>query len=256
MESSITGNSGNNTLSISTSTPMVSSLIVFRNQQGVFLPTMSDTKDVHVWRILKNGAAPGDKVNIAEGDQVQLAWCYQDQYCGYRDFTQDAFGRRRNGPPPESKSSILYMRLPWPRFEPVESLTDQIEPLPNALMMSEVTASPDNPNNVLPGKIQVIKDQKQATKDILVEDCIFRLDVVKRHGRGDVDDYLLRGVSQEATFPDVIRREELEKQVEEEEKERREREEAERRALQEEERESKSTGEMVLNAVFPVTMLF
>ncbi|KAF4332672.1 hypothetical protein FBEOM_13532 [Fusarium beomiforme] len=242
---SITGDSGNNTLSIATSTPMVSSLVVFRNQQGVFLPAMSDTKDIHVWRIMKSGAAPGDKVNIAEGDQVQLAWCFQDQFCGYRDFTQDAFGRRRNGPPPESKSSVLYMRLPWPRFEPVESLSDQVEPLPNTLVMSEVIAPQDNPSNTLPDKIQVIRDLKQTTKDIIVENCIFRLDVVKRHGRGDVDDYLLRGVSQEATFPDVIKREELEKKVEEEEKVRAAREEAERRAMQEEERENKSAGEVV-----------
>jgi hypothetical protein len=228
---------------------MISSLVVFRNQQGVFLPAMSDSKDVHVWRVLKTGAAPGDKVNIAEGDQIQLAWCYQDQYCGYRDFTEDAFGRRRNGPPSESKSSTLYMRLPWPRFEPVESLADQSEPLPNALMMSEVSAPQGNPNNVLHEQITVIKDHKHAAKDILVEDCVFRLDIVKHHGRGDVDDYLLRGVSQQAIFPDVIKREALEKQVEEEEKERREREEAEQRAKQEEERESKSAGEVVVSSV-------
>ncbi|EMT71700.1 hypothetical protein FOC4_g10010215 [Fusarium odoratissimum] len=238
----------NNTLSISPSAPMISSLIVFRNQQGVFVPAMSDSKDIHVWRVLKTGAAPGDKVNIAEGDQIQLAWCYQDQYCGYRDFTDDAFGRRRNSPPPESKSSTLYMRLPWPRFEPVESLPDQAEPLPNALMMSEVPTPPDNPNSILHEQITVIKDHKHAAKDILVEDCIFRLDIVKHHGRGDVDDYLLRGVSQQATFPDVIKREALEKQVEEEEKERREREEAEKRAKEEEERESKSAGEVLVSS--------
>ncbi|KAF5004997.1 hypothetical protein FDECE_8522 [Fusarium decemcellulare] len=252
----ITGNSANNTLSISTSAPMVSSLIVFRNQQGVFLPAMSDAKDVHIWRILKNGAAPGDKVNIAEGDQIQLAWRYQDQYCGYRDFNQDAFGRRRNSPPSEVKGSTLYMRLPWPRFEPVDSLADQTEPLPNTLMMSEVPQSQDDPKPALPDKIQVIKGHKQSSKDIMVEDCIFRLDVVKHHGRGDVDDYLLRGVSQEATFPDVIKREELDKQLEEERKERKERKEEERRALEEEERDSKSLGEIVMNTVFPLTSLF
>lgn len=208
---------------------------------------MSDSKDVHVWRVLKTGAAPGDKVNIAEGDQIQLAWCYQDQYCGYRDFTEDAFGRRRNGAPPESQSSTLYMRLPWPRFEPVESLADQGKPLPNTLIMSEVSTPQDDPRNVLHEQITVIKDHKHTAKNILVEDCIFRLDIVKHHGRGDVEDYLLRGVSQQAIFPDMRKREALEKQVEEEQKERREREEAERRAEQVEERESKSTSEVLVS---------
>ncbi|KAI6777471.1 hypothetical protein HG530_001416 [Fusarium avenaceum] len=252
----ITGNSGNDTLSMSPSAPAISSLVVFRNQQGVFVPAMSDSKDVHVWRVLKTGATPGSKVNIAEGDHIQLAWCFQDQYCGYRDFTEDGFGRRRNSPPPESQSSTLYMRLPWPRFEPVESLDVQNKPLPNALIMSEVSAPQDNPSNILHEKITVIKDHKHTAKDILVEDCVFRLDIVKHHGRGDVDDYLLRGVSQEATFPDQKKREELEKQAEEEEKVRREREDAERRAEQAEQRESKSTGELLLNAVFPITSLF
>ncbi|CAJ0550043.1 Ff.00g099730.m01.CDS01 [Fusarium sp. VM40] len=252
----ITGDSGNNAPSISPSAPVTSSLVVFRNQQGVFVPAMSDSKDVHVWRVLKTGAAPGNKVNIAEGDQIQLAWCFQDQYCGYRDFTEDAFGRRRNTAPPESQSSTLYMRLPWPRFEPVESLPDQDKPLPNALIMSEASTPQDNPSNFLHETITVIKDQKHSAKDILVEDCIFRVDVVKNHGRGDVDDYLLRGVSQKAIFPDKRDREALEKQLEEEEKERKEREEAERRAEQTEERERKSTGEVLLNAVFPITSLF
>lgn len=210
---------------------------------------MSDSKDVHVWRVLKTGAAPGNKVNIAEGDQIQLAWCFQDQYCGYRDFTEDAFGRRRNTAPPESQSSTLYMRLPWPRFEPVESLPDQDKPLPNALIMSEASTPQDNPSNFLHETITVIKDQKHSAKDILVEDCIFRVDVVKNHGRGDVDDYLLRGVSQKAIFPDKRDREALEKQLEEEEKERKEREEAERRAEQTEERERKSTGEVLVSSL-------
>ncbi|KAG9494758.1 hypothetical protein J7337_013897 [Fusarium musae] len=256
-----TGDSGNNTLSISTAKPVISSLIVFRNQQGVFLPAMTDTKDVHIWRILKTGVVPGDKPNIAEGDEVQLAWSYQDQYCGYRDFTQDAFGRRRNGPPPGSNGPLLYMRLPWPRFEPVESLPDQVKPLPNALIMSEVVAPKDDLSPVLSDKIQVIHGEKQAMKDILVEDCIFRLDVVKHHGRGDVDDYLLRGVSQEAAFPDAIERQALDKKVESERlaREAAERsfwQQAEARAGQEEEEEIEDVGETMMHIACPLTMLF
>ncbi|CAF3629984.1 unnamed protein product, partial [Fusarium graminearum] len=252
----ITGNSANNTPSVSTSVSMVSSLVVFRNQQGVFLPAMSDAKDVHIWRVLKRGASPGSKVNIAEGDQIQLAWCYQDQYCGYRDFTEDAFGRRRIGPPPEAKSSILYMRLPWPRFEPVESLSDQVEPLPNTLMMSDVSQAQDSWQPALEETLKVIKGSQNVEKDILVEDCIFRLDLVKHHGRGDVNDYLLRDVSQQATFPDVVKRDEHEKNVEAEIKARKEREMEERKAREEEQGDSESIGTTVMHVMLPFSNFF
>ncbi|KAM0345646.1 hypothetical protein ACHAPU_006300 [Fusarium lateritium] len=218
---------------------------------------MSDTKDVHVWRVLKNGSAPGEKVNIAEGDQIQLAWCFQDQYCGYRDFTQDVFGRRINGPPPEAKGSTLYMRLPWPRFEPVDSLTDQVEPLPNTLMMSEVAQAQDDLKPALPDTMAVIRGQEQTSKQILVEDCIFRLDVVKHHGRGDVEDYLLRGVRQDTKFPDVLKNEKLEKQIEEqmeeERKERQQQMDEMRKAELQEQGESRSTAETIIHTVFPFT---
>ncbi|KAF4994521.1 hypothetical protein FGRMN_5730 [Fusarium graminum] len=147
---------------------------------------------------LEEWSGPGEKANIAGRDQIHLAWCYEVQYCGYRDLTQDAFGRRRNGPPPGAKRSTLYTRLPWPRFEPVASLPDQVEPLVNTLMISAV-----------------IREQQQTSQQILVEGCIFRLDVVKHHDRGDVDDYLLRGVTQDAEFPDAVQRERFEKQIEE-----------------------------------------
>ncbi|KAM0228593.1 hypothetical protein ACHAP5_011904 [Fusarium lateritium] len=167
---------------------------------------MSDSKDDHIWRVLKTGVAPGNRVNIAESGQIQLAWYYQEQYCGYCDLTKNTFGRRRNDLPPESKSSTLYIRLPWPRFEPVESLADQSEPLPNALMMSEVPTPQDNPINIVHKQITVIKDHKHTAKDILVENCIFRLDIVKHRGRGSVGDYLLQGVNQQAVFPNVTKR--------------------------------------------------
>ncbi|RGP72590.1 hypothetical protein FLONG3_6598 [Fusarium longipes] len=192
------------------SQPVISSLVVFRNQQGVFLPGMSDSKEIHIWRILKKGALPGTKPPIYEGDEIILAWCFQDQVCGYRDFTEDVFGRRRTVAPNESKNSVLYMKLPWPRFEPVQSLPDQEEPLPNALMMSEVPQPGDS--KLTPGdQIRVISKQQSKTTQILVEECIFRLDLVKEYGRGDVDDYLLQGVSQEATFAGTITREAKEK---------------------------------------------
>jgi hypothetical protein len=182
---------------------------VFRNQQGVFLPAMSDSKEVHVWRILKKGASPGDKVNIVEGDEIQLAWCFQDQYCGYRDFTQDVFGRRRTSTPTGITDTILYLRLPWPRFEPVDSIPQQEVPLPNTMVMSGVSKPLDNNiPGVLHDQIRCVLGSGEVEKSILVEDCIFRLDLVNNHGRGDVDDYLLRGVSQRGCFESTILEEE------------------------------------------------
>ncbi|KAF5269058.1 hypothetical protein FOXYS1_53 [Fusarium oxysporum] len=122
-------------------------------------------------------------------------------------------------------------------------------------MVSEVSTPEDNASSIHHQQITVIKDNKHAAKDILVEDCVFRLDIVKHYSRGNVDDYLLRGVSQQATVPDVLKRGALEKQVEEEKRERREREEVEQKAKEEEERESKSAGEVLMNGVFPIIML-
>ncbi|KAF4454847.1 hypothetical protein F53441_2717 [Fusarium austroafricanum] len=135
--------------------------------------------------------------------------CFQDQRCGHWDFTQDVFGRRRNTAPSELKTSKLYMKLPWPRFEPAESLTNQNEILPNTLKMSVVSQS----ENGLADQIWVIKGTQQTQK-IMVEGCSCRLDIIKPHGRGDVGVHLLRRASQKGAFPDVIERKEENKRLE------------------------------------------
>lgn len=178
--------------------------MIFRNQQGVFLPGMSDDDGVQIWRILKKGAVPGDKINIKEGDQVRLAWRFSDQTSGYRDFTDDVFGRRRTGPPEGMEDVTLYMKLPWPRFEPLTSQADQQTTLPNALLMSENHQDSDRPAQL--GSVNTVyakKTLKQDSQTFALQDCTFRLDLVSNQGQGDVDDYLLLGIIQDALKFDV-----------------------------------------------------
>ncbi|KAM0424832.1 hypothetical protein ACHAPT_009888 [Fusarium lateritium] len=185
------------------STP-ASSLMIFRNQQGVFLPGMSDDDGIQIWRILKQGAAPGDKINIKEGDQVRLAWRFSDQTSGYRDFTNDVFGRRRTSAPEGMENVTLYMKLPWPRFEPLTSQPDQQTTLPNALLMSGNAQDSDQPAQL--GSVNTVyakKSLKQDSQTFALQDCTFRLDLVSNQGQGDVDDYLLLGIIQDALKFDV-----------------------------------------------------
>ncbi|KAJ4200959.1 hypothetical protein NW767_007094 [Fusarium falciforme] len=185
------------------STP-TSSLMIFRNQQGVFLPGMSDDDGIQIWRILKKGAAPGDKINIKEGDQVRLAWRFSDQTSGYRDFTDDVFGRRRTSPPAGMEDGTLYMKLPWPRFEPLTSQPDQQTTLPNALLMSENFQDSEQPAQLGPvNTVYAKKTLNQDSQTFALQDCTFRLDLVSNQGQGDMNDYLLLGIIQDALKFDV-----------------------------------------------------
>ncbi|WXC42316.1 hypothetical protein QX201_002095 [Fusarium graminearum] len=123
-------------------------------------------------------------------------------------------------------------------------------------MMSDVSQAQDSWQPALEETLKVIKGSQNVEKDILVEDCIFRLDLVKHHGRGDVNDYLLRDVSQQATFPDVIKRDEHEKNVEAEIKARKERELEERKAREEEQGDSESIGTTVMHVMLPFSNFF
>ncbi|CEI65648.1 hypothetical protein FVEN_g8905 [Fusarium venenatum] len=122
--------------------------------------------------------------------------------------------------------------------------------------MSDVSQDQDGWKPALAENIKVIKGSQHVQKDILVKDCIFRLDIVRHHGRDDVNDYLLQDVSQEAKFPDEIKSEALEKQIETEIKAREEREIEERDAQAEAERDSESIGMTVMHTMLPFTNFF
>lgn len=81
-------------------TPPPAHMIVFRSQQGVFLPGMSESDTPQYWRILKVGASTLGE-HIKEGDSIRLCWAFSDQTTGFRDYVDDVFGRRRIQCPPE-----------------------------------------------------------------------------------------------------------------------------------------------------------
>ena len=182
------------------------------------MPGMSDTEEIQIWRILKKGARPGEKINIKEGDDIRLAWRFDDQTVGYRDFQDDVFGRRRTSAPEKMENTTLYMKLPWPRFEPVTSQDGQKTPPPNALMMSSNPA--DGSQGAQLEKLSTVyakKVLKEDTQIFAIQDCTFRLDVVGKQGFGDSGDYLLSGVSQSAeTFDFGVAAERRKKQLKEE----------------------------------------
>lgn len=156
-------------------------MVVFRNFQGQFLPAMSDRDEFQYWRILKvGGSRPGE--HIKGGDQVRLCWAFKDQTTGFRDFTQDAFGRRENQCPAELQSSVLFLKVPWPRFE--------FQGQPTVLVMSQNAKEEpvEEVLNVLP--------EPGAFKYCL-QDITFRIDTVENSGKGDSGDYLLNGVQQQ-----------------------------------------------------------
>ena len=150
-------------------------MVVFRNAQGEFLPAMSDSDEYQFWRILKTDTS---QQYIKPGDEVRLAWDFRDQTTGWRDFTQDVFGRRQvSSPSGYGSTSPLFLKVPWPRFETSNN--------PTAMIMSseqgDLSAKVVNINN---------KDRSEAVKYCL-QDLKFRIDQVTNKGHGDADEYLI-----------------------------------------------------------------
>ncbi|EUC28058.1 hypothetical protein COCCADRAFT_64920, partial [Bipolaris zeicola 26-R-13] len=159
--------------------PPASHMVVFRNAQGAFIPGMSDRDEYQYWRIEKtSGGTPGEP--IKGGDSVRLCWQFSDQTTGFRDYQDDVFGRRRNQCPPELQSTRLYLKVPWPRFEPKNT--------PTAMLMS-AQSTIDVAAEVL--------NTRQGPFQYHLQDLQFRIDTVEQRGLGDSNDYMLAGVSQE-----------------------------------------------------------
>ena len=159
-------------------TPPPCHLTVFRNVQGMFMPAISDADEYQFWRIQKvDGGIPGEP--IKGGDAVRLTWRFADQTLGFRDYKDDVFGRRCNHCPPEVSTPELYLKVPWPRFEPSTA--------PTALVMS-TKASKD----IVGEPIQT----RSGLYPYLLQDLQFRIDAVENGGHGDSADYMMNGVKQ------------------------------------------------------------
>ncbi|KAM7211203.1 hypothetical protein V8F06_013413 [Rhypophila decipiens] len=209
------------------------SLGVFRNQQGVLLPCLTDssTAGQQFWRILKtnlpldpsrNITSDKDRPFIQQGDEVSLVWYLADQTAGFRDFQDDMFGRRRFATDLKDESR-LFLMLPWPRFEalqPEKNMGEVIPPKSNIMIMSGALNSTTDAVRYSAGSgvpllstqrtlpsIARAREFKQTTRMeasdesvIAVQQVTFRLDVVDgvRGGsvasrRGDLDDGLVPG---------------------------------------------------------------
>ncbi|CAF3480417.1 unnamed protein product [Fusarium graminearum] len=185
-------------------------LEVFRNQQSVFLPGLSDSSERHYWRILKHGAKANGEY-IKEGDEISFAWAFNDQTAGFRDFSQDVFGRRRLQCPDNLKSKVLYMKLPWPRFEPLAKPANGKTPVANTMILTDDPLASNNVPQMTtiktaPGMMaaaQALSQGKAATDSSVIglQDVRFRIDVVGNDGYGDVGNCLLKGLAQGTDKP-------------------------------------------------------
>lgn len=148
-------------------------MVVFRNAQGVFLPGMSDLDEYQYWRILKAGATNSGEP-IMPGDTIRLCWAFKDQTTGFRDYTEDAFGRRQMRPTEDNDDGVLYLKVPWPRFE---ALTK-----PATMMMSSEPSLMPSPT-----MINVKTIERTGPKPYTLEDAQFRIDILDQE-KGDSDD--------------------------------------------------------------------
>ncbi|KAJ9652203.1 hypothetical protein H2201_009237 [Coniosporium apollinis] len=119
--------------------------------------------------------------HIKEGDEVRLCWAFSDQVTGFRDYTKDVLGRR-NQCPPELESSVLYMKLPWPRFETQSILAGANTPPPNSMIMVPLPAT--EPQTI---DLKVLPANDGAFKYVM-QDVSFRTDTAANEGLGDTDD--------------------------------------------------------------------
>ncbi len=97
-------------------------LTVFRNAQGHFLPAITDSGDTPFWRVKKLDSAEGSAATsyIREADPIRLCWRFADQTCGFRDYLDDLYGRRRFTKPVDAPAE-LYLKTPFPGFERADS---------------------------------------------------------------------------------------------------------------------------------------
>ena len=160
-------------------------MIVFRNFQGEFLPGMSDSDEYQYWRIIKTDPS---QPHIKPGDEVRLIWDFQDQITGWRDFTQDVFGRRQVSPPTSTDGSAaikgpLFLKVPWPRFE--------VSSKPTALILSH------DSGDLSAKSIKINNNGTSQTFDYCLQDLKFRMDSVNHNGRGDAEDYMMNKLTME-----------------------------------------------------------
>ncbi|RKK69622.1 hypothetical protein BFJ69_g12564 [Fusarium oxysporum] len=154
-------------------------LTVYRNAQGVFLPSISSTDEPCYWRlepVETSGISKMEGDRYKFGNSFRLTWSFSDHTSGFRDFVDDSYGRRNLTRPSEIKSDKLCFKVPFPRFEGM--LSDYMA----VLMSTALTTDP------IIEKIKVLDGYNQE-KPYNLHDLSFRVDMVGNDGNGDKNDY-------------------------------------------------------------------
>lgn len=171
-----------------------SHLIVFRNQQGVFLPGLSDNDEVQYWRILLDDDDAVFGQHIKDGARIRFCWRFQDQTTGYRDWEDDVFGRRRAViPSGYDDDAVLYLKLPWPRFTHLSSDTNNGSLPVHPMLLAPV---PEKDARAYNFKVLTADGKTETNAVCYVQDLVFRIDTVANDGHGDSLDYLLKDIGQ------------------------------------------------------------
>lgn len=148
------------------------------------MPSITDHPDPVYWRILKADSGPGHTTNqLKYGDAVRLCWRFSDQTSGWRDYSDDFYGRRRFDRPAElsCKEDSLYLKVPFPRFEGLgdkQGLSLLLSPESSTdPFLQRLNLRGENGKGTVPGSFNLF-------------DLTFRLDYVSHGGKIEAADYM------------------------------------------------------------------
>ncbi|KAJ5885448.1 hypothetical protein N7495_009958 [Penicillium taxi] len=154
-------------------------LTVYRNAQGVFLPAISSNDEPSYWRIIKAQGATAEQ--LKSGEEIRLCWQFSDQPGGYRDYTQDCYGRRQKARPADVPVDQLYLKVPFPSFGGGTARSGLGLVLSTCALTEPVWEG-----------MRILKPQSRETETVMynLHDLTFRLDTVGNNGLGDSRDYM------------------------------------------------------------------
>ncbi|KAG9125091.1 hypothetical protein FRC07_009005 [Ceratobasidium sp. 392] len=162
-------------------------LSVYRNAQGVYLPTMSSYDGPCFWRILKRDPASREGDPIQDGDDIRLCWRFSDQADGFRDFEEDTFGRRRFTKPNDA-GDVLYLKIPYP---PIQSSSADI-----ALVLSSAKT-----RDPIVERFKTLPKGSESNYNL--HDLSFRIDSAGDNGMGESMDYMAPVVDSQKLNKDI-----------------------------------------------------
>lgn len=143
-------------------------MVVYRNQQGLFMPAMSSTDEPCFWR-LERAYDNSSDVRFQYGGYYRLTWRFSDQSGGFRDYTDDTYGRRNFEKPADIENDILYMKVPFPCFDSPKKDTGI------SLLMSQISLKEPVLSSVT---VLPLRSESEKAFTYSLYDLSFRLDYV------------------------------------------------------------------------------